>query len=81
MEKESKVSEVMSAEILVAVATEDKLEFKTSRGLIDTGTSASLMEKSIVPKDERQDQEGKCAQWRTKAGIFKTRCRVRIKRV
>ena len=81
MDKESESNKVLSAEILVAIATKSKLEFKTFRGLIDTGTSASLMKKKLIPEDNEESNEGRYSQWKTQAGTFKTKGRVQVKKV
>ena len=81
MDEEEAGGEVLSAEILVLIATEQKHVFKTYRGLVDSGTSASLMDRSLVPNGEAKIKGEKCSRWKTQAGMFQTQGQVRLKKV
>ena len=82
MEMNSEGGVVLSAEILVSIATKSKLVFRAFRGLVDTGMSASLMDWRLLLKDQPNGgKRGKCAKWTTQAGIFQTQSRVCMKKV
>ena len=59
MEEETECKGIPSAEILVAIATDKKHVFRSFRGLVDTGTSASLMDRALVPADVHWLEKGK----------------------
>ena len=81
METEAAGDEIPSAEILVAIATKEKHMFTSFRGLVDTGTSASLMDRALVPDGVPWLDKGKQSRWKTQAGVFETRGKVQVKRV
>ena len=81
MDNERAGDKVPSAEILVAIATESKKVFHTFRGLVDTCTSASLMDRKLIPENEEGAKGGKLSKWKTQAGTFQTQGRVRLKKV
>ena len=81
MDKETTETQVMSAEILVAIATKQKHVFKTYRGLVDTGTSASLMDCTLVSGGADIEKGVKCSRWKTQAGMFQTQGWLRLKKV
>ena len=81
MDDGCKEGKVLSAEILVAIATESKKVFRTFRGLVDTGTSAGLMDRNLIPEGEKGVKGGGLSKWTTQAGTFQTRGRVCLKRV
>ena len=65
MEAEVANKTVPSAEILVAITSKEKHVFKSFRGLVDTGTLASLMDKALVPAGIPWVETGKQTQWKT----------------
>ena len=81
MDGVSEKNRTLSAEILVSIATESKRIFRTYHGLVDTDTSASLMDRSIIPKGEARLTKGKGSRWKTQARTFQTQGRVQMKMV
>ncbi len=81
MDGETEGTKVLSAEVLVAIASESKLVFKTFCRMVDTGMSTSLMDCKLVPGGETEMKENKSSQWKTQATTFQTQGRVRLKKV
>ena len=74
--KEEK-QEVLSAEMLIAIpVTSNSKKYKTYLALIDTGTSASLIDEKIVKDAGYELAPTTESEWKTQGGNFKTRGKV-----